>query len=157
MPESISVKSAKITEHQFVEYISVDSPGTKLVSFREDPSQIFLRDNVYGIVFYVAIQGINPSRIEVAPRFKLDLTLLSTSASEGIVKHTLTPKPRSDLLVVDVIFNGHVIKEDGTRVAFNKPLEQLDILPAMWVEGHLYFEVAKAKNQFPASHRLYIA
>lgn len=136
---------------EVVEYISNEFPGTTRVSQRS--VQTFLRDNAYGVTFFVGLFGTTPDGIKTMPNIKLVLTLQSMDNPNTVVVHNLLPK-EIPTVIVDAVpaYNGLVIKEDKSQITFKKSLNMTTELPASYLQGNLYFEVSKTKDLVPVGH-----
>lgn len=140
-----------MTDAQFVDYVSKELPGLKLVGFRQSKI-VYLTDTKYGVLLYGSVNGVSPSVIEVQPTFKLKLTLLGGDTSEAIVRKTISPSaPPSS-----IVLSGQYTTTGGIDTAFNKTLDQFEGFPLNAMEGFLYFETTKTAGQKPTIHKVIV-
>jgi hypothetical protein len=124
---------------QFVEYADVDRPGVKLVSAKQ--IKVFLEDTSVSIVLYGLVHAISPSLITRAPRFRLDVTLGTSSAADAIEYLSISPSQK------DYPFQSRVTHPDDLKTCVAKSLDQINEFPLKQMQGCIHFFVPKKCSQ----------
>lgn len=131
---------------QYVEWSSPDV-SAKIVSFIIREKRY--TDTKVGIIIYVNITATPGNKIESLPSFVLQVTLGAKLLTDPIVRTSVAPTA-----ILDTPMPGSIVKTDGTEESITIPLNQLSTFPLLQMEGHLYFEITKTREQYVLSANL---
>jgi hypothetical protein len=134
-----------MTQQQPVDYVGIELPGNKMMSAHR--VKVFLEELKYGILLHSVVVGVSPSRIEVAPQFKLRLTVLDTDGTT--IEKVLLPTTKPDVQVIT-----RYVTVDGVEGSLPVTLDKHVLFPVKYLSGNLYFETVITKGQRGLGHVL---
>lgn len=136
----------------FVEYADTERPGIKLVSSKQ--VKVFLSDTTHGVVFFVTIHAISPSRITTNPYFRCKFSLGTNNAADGItfpialpLQGPITGKDLAGAPLREYNFVSQLTYVDDSTATVTKSVDTNSIFPLKTLQGTIYFEVTKTKEQ----------